>query len=157
AQGPAVYTFTVRVADDGSPNLSDEETITLTVNEVNKAPVLNLLLDQWIDLGQTVRFTTTASDADLPVNALTCGLGADAPSGATIDPVTGIFSWAPDAAGLYDVTLTVTDDGSPVLSARQTFHVRVFPVNVAPVLAPIGVRVVGEETELTFTAFATDA
>ncbi len=33
--GPGSYPVTVRVADDGSPNLSDFETITITVNEVS--------------------------------------------------------------------------------------------------------------------------
>ena len=34
AQGPGAYTFDVVVTDDGSPNLNDSETITITVNEV---------------------------------------------------------------------------------------------------------------------------
>jgi hypothetical protein len=33
AQGPGSYTFTVRVSDDGTPILFDEEQITVTVNE----------------------------------------------------------------------------------------------------------------------------
>src|SRR5262249_11443733 len=42
AQGPGSFTFTVRVTDDGSPSLSDEETITVTVNEVNQNPHITL-------------------------------------------------------------------------------------------------------------------
>src|SRR5439155_27335334 len=41
AQGPGSYTFQVRVTDDGSPNLYDEKSITITVSEVNVAPVLS--------------------------------------------------------------------------------------------------------------------
>ncbi len=40
AQGPNSYTFDVVVTDDGTPNLADSESITVTVNEVNVAPVL---------------------------------------------------------------------------------------------------------------------
>ncbi len=40
AQGPNSYTFDVIVTDDGTPRLIDSETITVTVNEVNVAPVL---------------------------------------------------------------------------------------------------------------------
>src|SRR5439155_18397507 len=38
AQEPGSYTFSVRVTDDGSPSLFAEESITVTVNEVNLAP-----------------------------------------------------------------------------------------------------------------------
>ena len=41
AQGPNSYTFTVKVTDNGSPALSDEEEITVVVKEVNKAPVVS--------------------------------------------------------------------------------------------------------------------
>src|SRR5437773_9225305 len=40
AQGPASTPITVRVTDNGSPALSSFETITVTVNEVNSAPVV---------------------------------------------------------------------------------------------------------------------
>src|SRR5439155_1034591 len=40
AQGPGTYRFFVRVTDNGSPNLSDSEEITVTVAEVNVAPEL---------------------------------------------------------------------------------------------------------------------
>ena len=42
AQGPGAYTFDVVVTDDGTPNLADSETITVTVGEVNVAPVLGI-------------------------------------------------------------------------------------------------------------------
>ena len=44
----AAITFAVRVTDNGTPNLFDEETITVTVNEVNAAPVLGAIGDQTI-------------------------------------------------------------------------------------------------------------
>ena len=46
AQGPGVYTVTVRVTDNGSPALDDFETIQITVNEVNTAPVLAAIGNQ---------------------------------------------------------------------------------------------------------------
>src|SRR5262249_52139892 len=39
AQGPGSYTVTVRATDNGSPPLSDSKSLTITVNEVNQAPV----------------------------------------------------------------------------------------------------------------------
>ena len=40
AQGPGVYTFDITVTDNGTPNLADTEQVTITVNEINAAPVL---------------------------------------------------------------------------------------------------------------------
>src|SRR5262249_40647492 len=54
AQGPGNFTFTVRVTDDGSPSLSDEETITITVNEVNRSPLMTIAnSDIAVDEGNT--------------------------------------------------------------------------------------------------------
>src|SRR4029077_15232554 len=39
AQGPGVYVLTTVVTDNGTPSLSATNTITVTVNEVNSAPV----------------------------------------------------------------------------------------------------------------------
>src|SRR5206468_824514 len=49
AQGPNTNTVTVRVSDNGSPNLSDTKSFTVTVNEVNSAPVLTMPTNQVMD------------------------------------------------------------------------------------------------------------
>jgi len=63
SQGPGSYTFDVVVSDDGFPPLSDSETITVTVNEVNVAPTAD---DQNITTQEdtAVSITLTASDVD---------------------------------------------------------------------------------------------
>ena len=66
--------------------------------------------------------------------ALAYSLDAGAPAGATIDPDTGVFSWTPTAGqgpATYNITVRVTDSGSPSLSATKTFAVT---VNAAPVI-----------------------
>jgi len=45
AQGPGNYNFTVKVTDSGTGNLTDEESITVTVNDENIAPTLDALPD----------------------------------------------------------------------------------------------------------------
>src|SRR5207248_2226485 len=40
AHGPGSYPFSVQVTDDGGRSLSDSQSITITVSEVNVAPVL---------------------------------------------------------------------------------------------------------------------
>ncbi len=84
AQGPASYPVTVIVTDNGTPALSDNETITVTVNEVNQAPVLNAIGDKVVDELALLTFTAGATDADLPANTLSYSLGAGAPAGASI-------------------------------------------------------------------------
>ena len=95
AEGPAVYSVTVRVTDDGTPSLDDFETINITVGEVNQAPVLAAIGNKSVDEGSLLTFTASATDPDLPANNLSFSLDSGAPAGATIDPTTGEFSWTP--------------------------------------------------------------
>ncbi|HXT41180.1 MAG TPA: lamin tail domain-containing protein [Candidatus Angelobacter sp.] len=159
AQGPGSYPITVRVTDNGSPALSDFETIAITVNEVNTSPSLAFVNNQSVNEGSLLTFVASASDPDVPANALTFSLDPGAPAGASINPTNGTFSWTPTEAqgpGTNSITVRVTDNGSPALSDAQTFAVVVNEVNVAPVLAPIGNKVVSEGSNLTFIATATD-
>ncbi len=126
-QGPDSVNITVRVTDDGSPPLSDFETITVTVNEVNAAPVLGAIGAQNATQLSNLSFTATATDTDSPVNTLTFSLDAGAPSGASISSA-GAFSWTPNGAvvpGDYSITVRVTDNGSPALSDFETITVTV--------------------------------
>src|SRR5262249_8809631 len=92
AQGPGSYTFTVRATDNGSPPLSDARTVTVTVNEVNVAPVLAPISDRTVNENDTLTFTASATDADIPANTLTYSLDPGYPAGATINASTGAFT-----------------------------------------------------------------
>ena len=81
AEGPAVYSVTVRVTDDGTPSLDDFETINITVGEVNQAPVLAAIGNKSVDEGSLLTFTASATDPDLPANNLSFSLDAGAPLG----------------------------------------------------------------------------
>src|SRR5262249_9261477 len=151
AQGPATYTCTVRVTDNGSPALYDEEQITLTVNEVNQAPSLGAIGNRTVQVEETLRFTATATDPDLQPNRLAFSV-VGPPVGASIDPLTGEFSWQPSEAGTYAFTVRVTDDGPVNLLDEEAITITVFEVNQPPELAPIGNRSVDEGAPLTFTA-----
>ncbi|HEY4415833.1 MAG TPA: putative Ig domain-containing protein, partial [Verrucomicrobiae bacterium] len=79
-----------------------------------------------LTLGQTLAFTANATDNDLPLQTLTYSLGAGAPAGATIDAMSGFFSWTPTAIqtpGTNNITVIVTDNGLPPLSSTQVFTV----------------------------------
>jgi hypothetical protein len=126
-QGPDSYSLTIRVTDDGTPNLYDQETITITVNEMNTAPILEAVGDKTIDEGSLLTFTAIAADSDIPANVLTFSL-IDAPSGAAIDPATGEFTWTPavgQGPDIYLVTVRVTDDSTPNLFDEETIAITV--------------------------------
>ena len=126
AQGPGVYSVTVRVTDGGSPPLSDSKTFTVTVNEVNTPPVLDPISDHTVSVGVSLAFVVTASDADIPAQTLGFTLGVGAPAGASINAATGIFSWTPTASqspSTNVITVRVTDSGTPLLSDSKTFTV----------------------------------
>ncbi|HWH72049.1 MAG TPA: lamin tail domain-containing protein, partial [Candidatus Sulfotelmatobacter sp.] len=96
----------------------------------NTPPVLGALSNCTVFEGQMAVFTATATDADLPAQQLAFSLDPGAPTNASINPATGLFAWRPTSAqtpGTNTITLRVTDDGVPPLSATATFVIRVVP------------------------------
>ncbi len=159
-QGPALYPLTVKATDSGDESLFDTEDFTVTVNEVNRPPVIDVIPDQEIAEETLLTFTATTVDPDIPANFLTYSLGGAEIAGMAIDPVTGVFTWIPSesqGAGVYTVVVRVEDDGSPPLADEETVLVTVTEVNTAPALDPIGDQVAVLDTELTFTATASDS
>ena len=113
----------------------------------NLPPLLTAISDQTVRASSSLNFTVSASDLDLPPQMLTYSLDPGPPSGASINPVTGQFSWTPllgQYPGTYVVTVRVTDNGNPPLSATSTFSVTV--------LAPPPPPPVVSETDLTFNS-----
>ena len=161
AQGGLAPSVTITVTDSGTGNLTDSETLTITVADLNDAPVLAAIGNQAVNEGATLSFTATATDADLPSQTLTYSLDAASLAlGMTIDANTGAFSWTPNGAQggtTPSVTITVTDNGTGSLTDSETFTIGVGEVNTAPVLAAIGKQSVNEGATLSFTASATDA
>ena len=148
------HTITVQVTDG---SLTDSETLTVTVNEVNVAPVLNTIGDKGTSKLVELTFTATASDTDVVdnvVNTLTFSFDGTFPSGAAITD-DGNFTWTPTESqvGSHDITVQVTD-GS--LTDSETLTVTVRDVNAPPVLNTIDDQTVNEFVELTFTATASD-
>jgi len=124
AQGPGTYDITVRVSDDGTPSLVDFETIQVTVNEVNQAPVLDAIETIYTLANSSFGYQITASDPDLPTNGLTFSLVGPPVPNASISS-SGLFEWTttPSAIGSTFFTVLVEDDGG--MSAQQMFEVRV--------------------------------
>lgn len=170
AHGPGSYPITLRVTDSNpqavnATSLSATRTFTVTVHEINSAPVLAAISDRSVNESTTVSFTASATDSDQPVNSLAYSLGSGAPPGASIHPATGAFTWTPTEAqgpGAFPITVRVTDSSPQAvnatsLSASRTFTVTINEVNTAPVLAAISDQQVNIGSPLTFTASATDS
>jgi len=159
AQGPSTNSITVRVTDNGTPQLSATRTFTVIVTELNDPPVLDSITDRTINEGSLLSFVANAHDPDLPPQALTFTLEPGAPAGAQINATNGLFTWTPNEAqgpGTNSITVRVTDDGSPTASATATFTVIVNEVNTPPSLTAIPAQTVIEGQPLTFTAIASE-
>ncbi|WP_157860211.1 disaggregatase related repeat-containing protein [Methanosarcina acetivorans] len=74
----------------------------------NQAPVLNSIQDATVEIGESLTFTVSASDAEEDsLSYSASGL----PTGATFDSESGIFAWTPAVGqeGTYSVTFVVSD------------------------------------------------
>ena len=159
AQGPGIYSVTIRVTDDSLPILSDAKAVTIAVKEVNFAPRLAPIGHKRVTEGDTLNFTASASDIDEPVQKLTFSLDPGAPEGAVIDPVNRVFTWTPTQAQIPStsaVTIRVTDDGSPPLSNAETITILASKTNQPPVLRAIENKTGEERAALIFTVQAND-
>jgi len=107
----------------------------------NTAPTLTPVSNQTVNVGAYVSVTNTATDPDEPVQTLSFTLLAG-PAGATVTTNTGVLTWRPTVsfAGTSNaVSVVVSDNGSPSLSATNTFAILVnsltAPVTSAPTYA----------------------
>jgi len=131
----------------------------LTINGLvpsNSPPELPAITDRIIVEGALLTFTNTANDPDFDLLTYTLA-GAPPGAGVTND---GVFSWTPDESqgpGTNVISMIVTDNGSPSLSATQIFTVFVLETNnFAPVLASVADRLIYATTTLIITNSATD-
>ena len=139
--GPGVYSVTLVAHDVLRPDLPTRLTFQITVQEVNRPPVLVAPPRLTIDEESPLQFQITATDPDIPNQALTFFLDpATTPAGMTIDPQRGIVQWWPDEAigpGEFRVSVGVHDSGSPSLTATSTVTIEVREVNRSPRIHPM--------------------
>jgi len=127
-QGPGRYQVVVRVEDAGDPERHDQRSFTVTVGEVNLSPMLRGPALASVAERTALRLAFAASDPDHPGAPLEYGLTGDAPSGARIDPRTGVLRWIPgdgQGPGEYTVMVWVLDDGTPRLADTRTVTITV--------------------------------
>jgi hypothetical protein len=134
------FNVVVTVTDNGSPA---ETASTQPFNWVieaapleNVAPTVTAISDQVGTVGGVVTDlqVVTANDSDGQIASYSAvGL----PDGLTMDTNTGLVSGTYSTAGAFNVTVTVTDDGSPVETALATFNWSVSAANQPPTMDAI--------------------
>lgn len=161
-----VYDVQVTATDNGTGNLTDVQSIAVTVTNVNEAPVITsngggATAATWMNENTTAVTTVTATDVDSG-DTLTYSIsgGADVAKFSIVG-ATGVLSFisAPDfespgdsgADNVYDVQVTVTDSGTGNLTDSQAIAVTVLGVNEAPVITGQAALTTQVDTTLTVT------
>jgi len=144
SQGPSTNLVKISVTDFNpwavnAQHLSATNSFTITVNEVNAAPALGALSDWTVNPGQTISFTATATDSDIPTNTLTFSLVAP-PAGASLNSSNGLFSWRPTVAQANTtntVQVQVIDFNPWAVNSQHLSDTKSFKVAVNPLATVI--------------------
>jgi hypothetical protein len=130
--------FMFMVTDPSGFSYTNTVGVHILASAPNSPPMLSPIPNSSINVGVNLSVTNTATDSDIPPQKLTFSL-ASAPTNATLNPTNGIFNWRPlvtQANTTNPVTVVVTDNGTPNLSATQSFNVVVNPLT-APSVASV--------------------
>lgn len=134
------FTLVVSATDNGSPVLSTTTFLTIHVNDVNEAPVTanQQFTANSNDATGKVLGSVPGSDVDAGQTLTYAITGGNAGGAFAINAASGQITVANAAAlgttSSFALTVTVTDNGSPALSATAVVTVAVTQVNHAPVL-----------------------
>ena len=137
--------------------LSDSITFNVTVNHVNRPPVLAAIADASVDENKLLSFTISGNDPDVEDSGKLVFTAENLPEGAVFNADSLSFKWTPtyDQSGIYEnVAFTVTDPSG--LSASQAITITVVHVNRPPVLAEVPAQTVDENTNLAFSLSGSD-
>jgi hypothetical protein len=141
------YTITFTVSDG---QLSGVETVTVTVSNINRPPVLDPIAQQTVFENNLLSLAISAIDPD--GDTLTYS-APELPQGATF--ANAFFQWTPDfdAMGTYSVSFTVSDGEA---EHSLTAQIQVENTNRAPVLEPLSDQTTTEGDLLALAIQATD-
>jgi hypothetical protein len=121
-------------------------------------PRLSGVSDKTIKPGEEVKFAARAESLNPDLGEPQYAL-VEAAEGMAIDPTSGEFQWAPDAAlkpGKYTATVQVTQTGNPELKLESKLTITIKSENAAPQLTVDDSAIVILGREFTVKATATD-
>jgi hypothetical protein len=148
------HAVTFSVTDAGTPMQSDDESIVITVGEVNRPPELAPIGGQVAYPGALLVVDLMATDPD--GDALRFSIEG-VPEGASVGDAgdgTAQILWTPgaDQTGNYTLTCRVIDDGVPAEMDAEAFTISVGDVNRPPRLEPLVLMEDGPVLTIALTA-----
>ncbi|MFW2421492.1 MAG: cadherin domain-containing protein, partial [Porticoccaceae bacterium] len=159
----ATPTLTLNIVATDSGGLSSDLTVTITVNNVDEAPVFSS--ETSISVAEnssngTVVYTAVAADPDID-DTVSYSLAAGTPDIFAIDSTSGVVTVVGpiDHESTPTLSFTVVATGSGGLSQNQTVAVTATDVDEAPVISSGGSASVGENAStdtVVYTAVAAD-
>ncbi|WP_169726061.1 Ig-like domain-containing protein [Aestuariibacter salexigens] len=142
----------VLTVSDGIDSI--EQTISVTVNPVNDAPVISGSPATSVNVGELYSFTPTASDVD---SASLTFSETGLPSWAAFSTTTGTLSGTPSADDVdsYDgIVITVTDDEN-LSDSLASFSIVVVANNTPPTASDVSAET-DEDTPVAITLLGSD-
>ncbi|NNU43756.1 putative Ig domain-containing protein [Ramlibacter montanisoli] len=145
-----IYSDVRFVASDGS--LMSEAAIRITVLQANAPPMLDAVAPRTVREGDPIRIAFNAIDLDGDALVFT---SPNLPSGAAINPNTGVFEWTPsfNQAGSYTIAIWVGDNR---VNSEVELQLEVLNVNAAPEFDSFTGLTVAEGQLLSLRTFALD-
>lgn len=142
----------VTVTDNGG--LSDSQSFTITVINVNDAPTIISAAITFANENASYLYTVEATDPD-PFDTLTYSLVAF-PAGMVIDVSTGVINWTPgnEQIGEQAAAVVVTDSNG--LTDTQNFTIIVSEINDVPVISSVAIVEASENTAYIYDVEVSD-
>nr|WP_013334799.1 CARDB domain-containing protein [Gloeothece verrucosa]ADN18050.1 YD repeat protein [Gloeothece verrucosa PCC 7822] len=147
-----IYNNIQLTVSDG--NLSATRTFSINVNNTNRAPILTPITPQSGRENVEISFSLSAGDIDN--DPIFYSSTSPLPTGASLDALTGKFSWKPNysQAGNYVLNFTATD--AKGATDTRSVIINIKNVNRNPVLT-VSPQIVALGETLTYQIAATDA
>ena len=136
--------------------LSDSTSMKITVNHVNRPPVLDPIAAQTVNENDTLAFSISGSDPDVEDSGKIVFTAQNLPMGANFNGGNLKFSWLPnfEQSGDYTVSFTVTDPSG--LTDTKEVPIVVNHVNRSPELADIPLVTVDEDSAFSIELSGSD-
>ncbi|MGC9036977.1 MAG: cadherin domain-containing protein, partial [Verrucomicrobiia bacterium] len=158
-----VWTLSVRATDNGTPQLYADATVTINLNNVNDPPTIT---NQTFSVAEnsangTVVGTVIASDEDSGQTLTYSITAGNTNTTFAINPSTGQITVNDgqlldhETVPVWQLTVQVTDNGTPVKSNTATITINITDVNEPPTANPQNVTT-PEDTALPITLTGTD-
>ena len=163
------YLVTFTVTDNGFPSKSASEQVSITVNDINRPPVLSNIGNKTVLVEEVLTFQLSASELDgdnlsFSMSGGATGVGPDGSNLVDHGNGTATFSWLPglNQVTSHFVTFTVTDDGLPTAASDfEEISISVTTPDITPPVLTLPLAIVAEATSsvgavVSYTATAID-